>query len=137
MALQSSVTFTRWPSVVSGSKYSRALSRLDHGIHGLQPVAGIPRWLALQALEQFAFRELGCVYLEVADRAFTLEDGKRAGFEQRLSGSYESDLIKSEEELFRSMDPCYRRRVRKAARLEVAIEEAPATIFSSRNTMSN
>jgi hypothetical protein len=86
---------------------------------------GIPRWLALQALEPFAFRELGCVYVEVADRAFTLEDGERAGFEQRLSSSYESDLTKSEEELFRGMDPCYRRRVRKAARVEVVIEEAP------------
>jgi CelD/BcsL family acetyltransferase involved in cellulose biosynthesis len=65
------------------------------------------------------------VYIEVADRAFTLEDGERAGFEQRLSSSYESDLTKSEEELFRGMDRCYRRRVRKAARLEVVIEEAP------------
>jgi Acetyltransferase (GNAT) domain len=92
---------------------------------GFNLMPGIPRWLALQALEQFAFRDLGCVYVEVADRAFTLQDGERAGFEQRLSGSYESDLTKSEEELFRSMDPCYRRRVRKAARLEVVIEEAP------------
>jgi hypothetical protein len=91
---------------------------------GFNLLPGIPRWLALQALEPFAFRELGCVYVEVADRAFNLEDGERAGFEQRLSSSYESDLTKSEEELFRGMDACYRRRVRKAARFEVVIEEA-------------
>lgn len=91
---------------------------------GFNLLPGIPRRLALQALEPFAFRELGCVYVEVADRAFTLEDGERAGFERRLSNSYESDLTKSEEELFRGMDPCYRRRVRKAAQFEVVIEEA-------------
>src|SRR5262245_7764562 len=62
---------------------------------GFNLVPGIPRWLALQALEHFAFRDLGCVYLEVADRCFTLEDGERAGFEQRLSSSYESDLTKT------------------------------------------
>jgi hypothetical protein len=91
---------------------------------GFNLLPGIPRWLALQALEPFAFRELGCVYVEVADRAFTLADGERAGFERRLSNSYESDLTKSEEELFKGMDPCYRRRVRKAAQFEVVIEEA-------------
>jgi hypothetical protein len=91
---------------------------------GFNLLPGIPRWLALQALEPFAFRDLGCVYVEVADRGFALEDGERAGFEQRLSSSYESDLTKSEEELFRGMDRCYRRRVRKAAQFEVVIEEA-------------
>jgi hypothetical protein len=91
---------------------------------GFNLLPGTPRWLALQALEQFAFRDLGCVYVEVADRAFTREDGERAGFEQRLSGSYETDLTKSEAELFKDIDPCYRRRIRKAAQFDVAIEEA-------------
>jgi len=85
---------------------------------------GVPRWQALQALEQFAFHELGCVYFEVADRGFTPEDGKRAGLEQRLSNSYESDLTKSEEELFKTMTANYRRHLRKAARSGLVIEEA-------------
>jgi hypothetical protein len=91
---------------------------------GFNLLPGIPRWLALQALEQFAFRDLGCVYVEVADRAFTLQDGERAGFEQRLSSNYESDLTKTEQELFKDMTSDYRRRVRRAAEHEVAIEEA-------------
>jgi len=91
---------------------------------GFNLFPGTPRWLALQALEQFAFRELGCVYLEVADRGFRTEDGRLAGFEQRLSSSYEIDLSKPEQELFDGLAKDYRRRIRKAARSDVVIEEA-------------
>jgi hypothetical protein len=91
---------------------------------GFNMLPRVPRWLALQALEQFAFHDLGCVYVEVADRGFTPEDGRRAGFEQRLSISYESDLSKPEQELYDGFAKDYRRRIRKAARSDVVIEEA-------------
>jgi hypothetical protein len=91
---------------------------------GFNMLPGIPRWLALQALEHFAFHDLGCVYFEVADRGFTPGDGERAGLELRLSSSYESDLTKSEPELLKGMARNYRRCIRKAARSEVVIEEA-------------
>jgi hypothetical protein len=91
---------------------------------GFNLLPGVPRWQALQALERFAFNELGCVYFEVADRCFTPHDGERAGLEQRLSGSYETDLTQSEEELLKAMTHGYRRRIRKAARSELVIEEA-------------
>lgn len=41
----------------------------DYMGFNLQP--GVPRWLALQALEPFAFQDLRCAYFEVADRLFT------------------------------------------------------------------
>jgi Acetyltransferase (GNAT) domain len=88
----------------------------------LQP--GVPRWLALRALEHFAFRDLHCVYFEVADRLFTPEDGKRGGFEQRISSSYETDLTQSEEAIFSSMAASCRRCIRKAARCGVVIDQA-------------
>ena len=90
----------------------------------LQP--GVPRWLALQPLEQFAFRDLGCVYFEVADRLFTMDDGLRAGLEQRISSSYETDLNRSEQEIFKAMKPPCRTCIRKAQRSGVVIEEAVA-----------
>lgn len=91
---------------------------------GFNLVEKVPRWMALQALERFAFNDLGCVYFEVADRRFVSEDGKRAGLEQRLSQSYENDLTETEQDLFAGLVRDYRRQVRKAARCEVIIEEA-------------
>lgn len=91
---------------------------------GFNLLPGVPRSQALLALEQFAFKDMGCAYLEVADRRFTPEDGKCAQMELRVSSSYESDLAQSEDGIFRGMaSPC-RRCIRKAERSGVVIEEA-------------
>lgn len=84
----------------------------------------VPRWMALQALERFAFKELGCLHFEVVDRYLTVDDGQRAGLPCRLTRSYETDLRQSEESLFSSMKGACRRCIRKAAREGVVIEEA-------------
>jgi hypothetical protein len=84
----------------------------------------VPRWLALQALEHFAFHDLRCVYFEVADRLFTPYDGTRLNFEQRISISYENDLTGAEADILRGMATSYRQEIRKAARCGVVIEEA-------------
>ena len=94
----------------------------DYMGFNLQP--DVPRWLALQPLEQFAFRDLGCMYFEVADRLFTTDDGVRAGLELRISNSYETDLSQSEEDLFAGMVGSCRQCIRKAQRCGVVIEEA-------------
>src|SRR6476620_1184827 len=90
----------------------------------LQP--GVPRWLALQPLEHFAFRELGCMYFEVADRLFTMDDGLRAGLEPRISSSYETDLNRPEMQSSQAMKAPCRTCIRKAQRCGVVIEEAAA-----------
>jgi hypothetical protein len=94
----------------------------DYMGFNLQP--DVPRWLALQSLEQFAFCDLGCMYFEVADRLFTMDDGLRAGLEQRTSSSYETDLTCSEEKIFAEMAGSCRQCIRKAQRCGVMIEEA-------------
>ncbi len=94
----------------------------DYMGFNLQP--DVPRWLALQALEQFAFQELGCMYFEIADRLFTIDDGRRVGLEQRISNSYETDLGRSEEDLFAGMAGSCRQCIRKAQRCGVLVEEA-------------
>jgi hypothetical protein len=96
----------------------------DYMGFNLQPE--VPRWLALQAVEHFAFHDLSCVYFEVTDRLFTPEDGKRFGLEPRVSSSYETDLTRSEEELFAGMAGSCRQCIRKAQHCGVVIEEAAA-----------
>lgn len=90
----------------------------------LQP--GVPRWLALQAVENFAFRELNCLYVELSDRLFTPDDGRIAQFEQRTSRTYETDLARSEDAIFAGMATSCRWCIRKARRCGVVIEEAAA-----------
>lgn len=90
----------------------------------------VPRWIALQALERFAFKDLGCMHFEVVDRYLTIEDGQRVGLPHRLTRSYETDLRESTEKLFERMTSACRRCIRKAAREGVAIEEAKDDEFA-------
>lgn len=89
----------------------------------------VPRWMALQALEDFAFRELGCLHFEIADRYLTLEDGQRLGLQCDFVESYETDLNQTEEAIFRSMTSACRRCIRKAEKSGVVIEPAPDGVF--------
>lgn len=91
---------------------------------------GVPRWIALKALERFAFKDLGCMHFEIVDRYMTVEDGQRAGVPYRLTRSYESDLREPEEGLFSKMTGACRRCIRKAEREGVVIEEAKDDAFA-------
>lgn len=91
---------------------------------GFNLLPEVPRWLALQALERFAFRDLGCQHFEVVDRHATTDDGVRVGLEQRLFSTYCTDLTKPEQQLFDELDPSYRRCIRKANRCGVVVEES-------------
>lgn len=90
----------------------------------------VPRWIALQALERFAFQDLGCVHFEVVDRHLTVEDGQRAGLPHRLARSHETDLRPPAETLFGHMTSACRRCIRKAEREGVTIEEAKDDEFA-------
>jgi GNAT acetyltransferase-like protein len=91
---------------------------------GFNLMPEVPRWLALQALKRFAFGDLGCQHVEVADRHATPDDGIRAGLEQRFFHTYWTDLTKPEQQLFDELDPSYRRCIRKANRCGVVVEES-------------
>jgi hypothetical protein len=84
----------------------------------------VPHSAALPALEAFAFRELGCLHLEVTDRLITPEDGLRMGMDEQFYGSYEHDLSRSEDQLFADMTSPCRGCIRKATKSGVTIEEA-------------
>ncbi|PYX04953.1 MAG: hypothetical protein DMG85_16420 [Acidobacteria bacterium] len=79
---------------------------------------------ALAAIEKLAWDELKCLHMEVSDPYFKVEDGETLGFITDSYTSYRTDLTRSEEELFNSMDSACRRCVRKAEKSGVTIEEA-------------
>lgn len=88
----------------------------------LQP--DVPRWMALSALQHFAFRDLGCLHFEVTDRLSTRQDGERSGLMEHFFDSYTTDLRKSEEQIFAEMKPTCRTCIRKAQKSGVVIEES-------------
>lgn len=90
----------------------------------------IPRWMALEALEGFVFRELGCLHFEIVDRYLSEDDGRRLGLQHGFVESYETDLTSSEDEIFRSMESACRRCIRKAEKSGVTIEEARDEAFA-------
>jgi CelD/BcsL family acetyltransferase involved in cellulose biosynthesis len=97
---------------------------------GFNLASGVERRHLLAPLRRWAFKELGCLHLEVSDRAFLPGDGVSQGFENRPYESYQTDLTRSEEELFAAMEGACRRCIRKAARSGVVIEEATDLQFA-------
>jgi len=98
---------------------------------GFNLVPGASRAAALEAVESFAWNSLGCLHMEVSDPHFTEEDGRSLGFNVEYYASYRTDLTKSEEQLFNSMDSACRRCVRKAEKSGVVIEEASDPEFAN------
>jgi hypothetical protein len=90
----------------------------------------VPRWLALEALPRFAFRELGTLHVEVGDPFLTPEDGQRAGLQWEWVDSWETDLRQSEEILFQKMESVCRRNIRKAEKSGLVAEESGGEGFA-------
>lgn len=91
---------------------------------GFNLVDGASRREALGAVERLAFGELKCLHMEVSDRHFALEWGKGLGFLPKTYSSYETDLRRSEEQIFAGMDSACRRCIRKAEKNGVIVQEA-------------
>jgi hypothetical protein len=80
------------------------------------------RRMAVRALIDFAFHELGCAHLEVMDRNLTLSDLDGLGVQHRMYRGFEIDLKRDESEIFSKMTSACRRCVRKAAKEGVIVE---------------
>ena len=91
---------------------------------------GVSRHSALEALEKFAWNHLKCLHMEISDAHFNFEDAAGLGFKAEFYGSYRTDLSKSEDDLFNSMESACRRCVRKAEKSGVKIEEAHDLAFA-------
>ena len=91
---------------------------------------GVPRWEALEALRSFAFDELGCVHLEVVDRHLSARCAPRPNMIREYVESFETDLTRSEDQLFGAMEGACRRCIRKAEKSGVTVEEAHDDAFA-------
>jgi predicted N-acyltransferase len=90
----------------------------------------VSRLEALEALQRFAFSDLGCVHFELMDRRISLEDAQRAGLLFQVHPGFEIDLSRSEDELFAAMNSACRRCIRKAEKSGVIIEQAHDAAFA-------
>jgi len=97
---------------------------------GFNLLPGLSRSAALAAVEGVAFGELKCIHLEVSDPYLSEEDGRLLGFELEYYASYRTDLTRSEEQIFNSMESACRRCIRKAEKGGVIIEEAHDLTFA-------
>ncbi len=90
---------------------------------GSNVVSGISRRLVLDAISRFAFRELGCVHLEMMDRRVTVEDARAGNFRVRPFTGFEIDLTQSEDTLKGNMSGACRTNLRKALRSGLQVRQ--------------
>lgn len=91
---------------------------------GFNLLPSTPRRIAVEAMSDFAFGELGCIHFEVVDSHMTLNDIEGLGGTHEMSSTYEIDLTQSEDALFHRMSSSCRNEIRQAERYGVSIEEA-------------
>jgi hypothetical protein len=91
---------------------------------------GVDRRRAVEALFHLAFRDLGCVHVEIMDRNLTLEDLAGIDIRYRIFRGFEIDLTRDENQLFVNMTSACRRCIRKAEKESVVVEEAHDLAFA-------
>jgi hypothetical protein len=91
---------------------------------------GVDRSEAATALVPFAFRELGCLHLELKDRWLAEGEVAGAGFELSRDRTMEVDLD-DDDVLFGRMTSACRRAIRKAEKVGVSVEEVTGEAFAS------
>jgi len=80
---------------------------------------------ALDAVRRFAFGPLGCLHLELMDRAAPVGGPLPAGFTAGSLPGFELALDRSDDELLAAMTPHGRRDVRRSGRNGITVEEVP------------
>lgn len=100
------------------------------GYMGLNLTEGVDRLSALRLVNDWAFRELGCLHLEIMDRQIEPLDLSPGSNQFSLQTTFEIDLTKSEEALFKAMTSACRRCIRKAEANGVQIEVATDAAFA-------
>lgn len=120
------LTFQRFGIRMLGSSFPGWTTRYM----GFNLKPGVSRRDALGAVERMAFGDLKCLHMEIADHSFAAEDGTALGFDVWFQESYETDLRKSEEEVFKGMNSACRRCIRKAEKSGLTVEETRDPAFA-------
>ena len=85
---------------------------------------------AMEALARFAFRELGCLHLEVMDRGSSFAELAPARGRVDPLPNFELELQHEEDELFAGFTSACRRAIRKSEREGVRVEQAHGIEFA-------
>ncbi len=93
-------------------------------------VHGTSRRDAARALVDFAFGSLGCLHLELKDRALQTSDLDGLGFASSPTVTFEVDLAAGEDEICTRMTSACRRAIRKSVKEGVVVEEAAGVDFA-------
>jgi hypothetical protein len=93
----------------------------------------VSRRAALEALTDFAFKDLKCDHLELMDRRMVLEDCDHLGIERLMFESFEVDVSLAEEQLWKNMRRECRQCIRKAKKCDVRLEEASDLSFADEH----
>jgi hypothetical protein len=91
----------------------------------------IDRTDVTEALFDFAFRNLGCVHVELMDRHIPLDLVRSRRIAHRVFRGYEIDLTQNESNLFSNMASSCQRCIRKAEKTGVVIQQATDVEFAS------
>lgn len=94
------------------------------GPMGFNLAADVSRVAAFEALTRFAFKQLGCLHVELLDRRIAFADLAGARISTGDQHTFEIDLTRDEEEIFGAMSSACRRAVRKSEKVGVTVEEA-------------
>lgn len=97
---------------------------------GFNLLPGHSRSRILPFFASWAFEELKCLHFEVSDLHFAPEDANGLDVSANSYETYQSDLRRSEDELFGAMTSACRRCVRKAEKSGVTVEEASDPAFA-------
>ena len=114
------LTFRRFGAKILGSSFPGWTT--PYMGFNLEP--GVARKAALEALEDFAFRDLRCLHFEVGDPYFCAEDGQSLGLDVEFFETYRTALAPPEAQLYKSMSENCRWSIRKAEKSGVLVEEA-------------
>jgi hypothetical protein len=90
----------------------------------------VARRVAVEAISEFAFKQLGCLHLEVVDAYLAESDVAGLGIAPQSCATMEIDLTQSEDELMNGMTKSCRWTVRKAEKNGVVIEQAKDAAFA-------
>ena len=85
---------------------------------------GVDRAAAAEALAAFAFRQLGCLHVELADRHLTADGMAGSGYTVETERTFVVDLSVPEDQVFARMHQKTRQYIRKAERLGLRPEIA-------------
>jgi hypothetical protein len=97
---------------------------------GFNLLPSVPRRTAVEALPEFAFKELGCIHFEVVDSYLTVEDIAGLGLSHQMNSTYEVDLTQTEEAILGNMNSYRRRDIRRAEKHGVVIQEVQDAEFA-------